>query len=375
MTHVDEPDIEASGLLDGLEGAEREERAELVTWLLGKGFTVEEIAGSFSPVLLASRRLIGDDGTYVSTQDIADESGADIEMVHRAQRAVGLPIEEDVDEAVYLQADGEAVVHALTFIKMGFDPDLLLEGMRTLAEGLSNAAELMRSTALATVMHPGATELQMAQGSEEVVGAVAPLIAPMVGEMLLVQLRHAMQNEAVNASERASGVPVPGARRIAVAFADMVDFTRLGEAVEPEKLEALSHRLATLARDVAEPPVRFVKTIGDAVMLVSPEPAPLLDAMLRLAGEADADPAFPRLRVGVAIGDAVSRAGDWFGSPVNRASRVTAAARPGTVLVTERVRRRDRRRRGIHVVLRRQPPAQRAHRGHQALPGAPAPSP
>jgi len=374
VTHVDEPDIEASGLLDGLEGAEREERAELVTWLLGKGFTVEEIAGSFSPVLLASRRLIGDDGTYVSTQDIADESGADIEMVHRAQRAVGLPIEEDVDEAVYLQADGEAVVHALTFIKMGFDPDLLLEGMRTLAEGLSNAAELMRSTALATVMHPGATELQMAQGSEEVVGAVAPLIAPMVGEMLLVQLRHAMQNEAVNASERASGVPVPGARRIAVAFADMVDFTRLGEAVEPEKLEALSHRLATLARDVAEPPVRFVKTIGDAVMLVSPEPAPLLDAMLRLAGEADADPAFPRLRVGVAIGDAVSRAGDWFGSPVNRASRVTAAARPGTVLVTERVRRRDRRRRGIHVVLRRQPPAQRAHRGHQALPGAPAPS-
>ena len=36
-----------------------------------------------------------------------------------------------------------------------------------------------------------------------------------------------------------------------------------------------------------------------------------------------------RLRIGIASGCAVSRAGDWFGSPVNVASRVTAAARPG----------------------------------------------
>ena len=31
----------------------------------------------------------------------------------------------------------------------------------------------------------------------------------------------------------------------------------------------------------------------------------------------------------------MSRAGDWFGSPVNLASRVTAVARPGTVLAAE----------------------------------------
>jgi adenylate cyclase len=35
---------------------------------------------------------------------------------------------------------------------------------------------------------------------------------------------------------------------------------------------------------------------------------------------------------------AVSRAGDWFGSPVNLASRVTGAARPGSILVTESTR-------------------------------------
>ena len=334
MTPVEaEPDIEASGLLDGLEGAERTQRAELVAWLLEKGFTVEEIRGSFSPMLLASRRLIGDDGTYVSTRDMAEQAGIDIDLVQRVQRAIGLPTVEDPDEAVFLRADGGAVVHAAMFLKLGIDADQLLQVTRTLAEGLSNSAEMMRYTALATVIEPGATELEAAKGSELVVAAAAPLLGPMITDMMLLQLRHALETEAVNASERASGKPLPGAREIAVAFADMVDFTRLGEAVEPETLEELAHRLATMARDVAVPPVRFVKTIGDAVMLVCPEPVPLLDAMLELAGAAEADSGFPRLRVGMALGEAVSRAGDWFGSPVNRASRVTAAARPGTVLV------------------------------------------
>ena len=92
MTLVEvDPDIESSGLLDGLEGEERAERAELVAWLLARGFTVEAIRGSFSPMLLASRRLIGDDGTYVSTRDIAEQAGIEIEMVRRVQRAIGLP--------------------------------------------------------------------------------------------------------------------------------------------------------------------------------------------------------------------------------------------------------------------------------------------
>ena len=333
-----DPDIASSGLLDGLEDEERAERAELVAWLLEKGFTIDEIQGSFAPMLLASRRLIGDDGTYVSTRDIAERAGVDIDMVRRMQRAIGLPTDDDPDEAVFLRADGETVLHTAKFLKLGFDPDQLLQVTRTLAEGLSNAAEMMRYTALATVLRPGTTELETAKGSEVVVAAAAPLLGPMIEDMLLLQLRHALETEAVNASERASGKPLPGAREIAVAFADMVDFTRLGEAVEPERLEQLAHRLATLARDVAVPPVRFVKTIGDAVMLVCPEPVPLLDAMLHLADAAEADSGFPRLRVGMAFGEAVSRAGDWFGSPVNRASRVTAAARPGTVLVGEAAR-------------------------------------
>ena len=43
----------------------------------------------------------------------------------------------------------------------------------------------------------------------------------------------------------------------------------------------------------------------------------------------------PVVRVGVATGYAVTRAGDWFGSPVNVASRITAVAQPGGILMAE----------------------------------------
>jgi len=41
----------------------------------------------------------------------------------------------------------------------------------------------------------------------------------------------------------------------------------------------------------------------------------------------------PQLRAGAALGMAVPNAGDWFGRPVNLESRITAIARPGSLLV------------------------------------------
>jgi adenylate cyclase len=335
---AEDVDLEASGLLDGLEGRARAERAELIPWLLERAITVDQIRHAFAPMLLASRRVLGDDGTYVSAREISEETGIDVELLQRLQRAMGLPTVDDPDAAVHLRADSAAAGFAQRFVELGIEPDQIVLVTRVLAEGLSRAAEVMRYAALEAVSKPGVTELEVAKGSEALVTEVAPLLRPMIQDMLLVQLRHAMETEAVSASERAEGVTVPGARLVTIAFADLVGFTRLGEVVPPEDLEQLAHRLADLARDVAVGPVRFIKTIGDEVMLVSTDPVALLDAVLDLVDAADSDEDFPRLRVGVATGMAVSRAGDWFGSPVNLASRVTGVARPGSVLVSESAR-------------------------------------
>jgi adenylate cyclase len=113
----------------------------------------------------------------------------------------------------------------------------------------------------------------------------------------------------------------------------------MGEEVPADELGRVADRLATLAADTITPPVRLVKTIGDAAMLVSPEPDAMIQAAFGLVAAADAEGAvFPQLRVGLAWGSALSRAGDWFGRPVNLADRVTAIARAGSVLATRELR-------------------------------------
>jgi adenylate cyclase len=333
---VDSPDIEA--LLEGLEGSARAERAELIEWLLGEGFSVDQIRAAVAPMLLPAGRLMGEDDIYVSAREISESIGVDLELLQRVQRAIGLARVDDPDAAVHPRADGAAVAHTRRFLEAGLDPDHLVLAVRVLAEGLSHAAEVMRYTALAAVLQPGLSELEVAKRSEALIGHVAPLLGPWIKDMLFMHLRHQVETEAVSASERAAGQALAGARQVGVAFADLVGFTSLGEAVPPEELEQLANRLAALARDVAVPPVRFVKTIGDAVMFVCVDPAPLLDAVVKLVEVTDTDDGFPRLRAGVASGLAVSRAGDWFGSPVNVASRVTGVARPGAVLAAESAR-------------------------------------
>jgi adenylate cyclase len=96
--------------------------------------------------------------------------------------------------------------------------------------------------------------------------------------------------------------------------------------------------LQRMAGELVDPPVRLVKVIGDAVMLVAPEPRELVDTAVRLVERAEGTEGFPPLRAGVAFGPAANHFGDWFGSTVNLASRLTARARPSSVLVTEEVR-------------------------------------
>jgi adenylate cyclase len=195
---------------------------------------------------------------------------------------------------------------------------------------------MMREPAFRLLVKAGASEIDIAEAAEALTQAAIPHAGTMLEDLLRVQYRRMFEAEAIGVAERAAG-SLPGARQVAVAFADLVGFTHLGEMLAPERLERLARLLAELAQDVAVPPVGFVKTIGDAVMLVSADTTRLIEVILELIDVAAAK-GLPRLKAGAAAGLAVHRAGDWFGSPVNVASRVTNLARPGTVLVTDSAR-------------------------------------
>jgi adenylate cyclase len=332
----DDRDIEALGLLDGLHGQARQERAELIAWLFARGFEADQIRSVFSPMLLPANRVIGDDGTLVSSREISESSGVSLELLLRLHRAVGLVRVDDHDAPMQSRADAESVLSAAGLVDLGFDPVQVILIVRQLMEGLTGAAVTMRQAALQVLLRPGATELELARAFEVLAHKVEPKLGPVVEDLLRLALRHSFETEAINTFERASGT-MPGAREVAVAFADLVGFTLLGEQLPPEELGLVAVRLADLARDLVASPVQFVKTIGDAVMLVCSDPLRLLISVLDIVEAASADD-FPRLRVGLAFGRAVNRAGDWYGSPVNVASRVTGVAPAGTVRVTESAR-------------------------------------
>ena len=165
---------------------------------------------------------------------------------------------------------------------------------------------------------------------------LAPKLAPVLEGAFSAHLREAVRRGILGRAEREAG-QVTGSQEMVVCFADLVGFTRLGGEVEPRELGSVAVKLGQLATNVARPPVRLVKTIGDAAMFVSPEPGPLVDAALTLLESAE-EAELPTLRAGVAVGPALARAGDFYGHAVNLASRVTGAARPASVLCTKEVR-------------------------------------
>jgi adenylate cyclase len=332
-------DFAAKGLLDGLEGEQRSERLALLQYLAADGVPLAELqrtTASGTLMFLPAERVIGGRARY-SAREIAEQTGTELDFLIAVRRAMGLPI-PGPDEPVYTEGDLDSVRTTEVFRAAGISDEEILDLLRTLGRGLSQTAETIRALALRLVLEPGVSEQDLAQRYASAASQLSPMLGPLVANLLTLHLREMAQSEALSAAER-SGGQLPGSREIAVCFADLVGFTRLGEEVPPDELARKAVRLEALTSEVIDAPVRLIKTIGDAAMLTSLEPEPLLDAALNLldAAEAEGDD-FPQLRAGIAIGPALSRAGDWFGRPVNLASRITGVARPGSLLAEREVR-------------------------------------
>jgi adenylate cyclase len=148
-------------------------------------------------------------------------------------------------------------------------------------------------------------------------------------------MREQMREAVISQAELQSG-QLTGALPVTVGFVDIVGFTRLGEDVAPEDLGTVVRSFERAVADAVDAPVRLVKTIGDAAMLVAPEPGPVVDTVIGLVDRSRDDG--PLLRGGIASGEGLPRAGDWYGRPVNLAARLTGFARRGTVVTSKEVR-------------------------------------
>jgi adenylate cyclase len=333
-------DFEAEGLLDGLEGPPREARRELLEELVGEGCSLEELKEAVAAgrlTLLPVERALAGKGPRYTAREVAAEVGLDLDVLQRFSSALGVPY-GDPDEPRGTEADLEAARMVKTFLDTGLPEDGLLGVARTIGMGTARIAEANRELIVRTLIRPGDTERDVAQRFLAAADYMLPLVGPTVVYALQAHLLEQIRRDVIGATDLASG-DVGGTVELTVCFADLVEFTRLGEEIAPEELGMVAGRLEEMATAVAEPPVRLVKTIGDEVMLVSPESQPMVAAALELIDAAEAEgQQFPWLRAGIASGPTLPQSGDYYGRAVNLASRLTNVARPGSVVLDQATR-------------------------------------
>ena len=135
-----------------------------------------------------------------------------------------------------------------------------------------------------------------------------------------------------------AAIPEDGPGQV-VGFADLVGFTALAQQVTDEELAEVVDQFERLAYDVVVAGGgRVVKMIGDEVMFLVDDPVFAAEIALGLAEASRDATELSDVRVGLAVGPVIEREGDAFGATVNLASRATAIAYPGTVVVSSELR-------------------------------------
>jgi adenylate cyclase len=327
---VTEPDWEGEGLLEGLEGAHRDARLAILRDLHADGVPLDELRGAVEEdrlMFLPVERALREEPRY-SARELADKSGIGYDLLTRQWQALGLAT-TDPDDVLYGERDLEAAKRIKQFLDAGVSPDGVVDMARVLGQSLARVAEASRFVMVQSFLGPDSTEYDVAQQAR-LARPMADLMEWTLAYVFDLQLVDQLRHEVADRSNIATGQ-----RQVTVCFADIVGWTELSEEAEQTHIGSVADRLSAMATDLVRPPARVVKMIGDAAMFVSPDTSTLLDLALELVDAAEKDEEFPQLRAGLASGLAVGRWGDWYGRPVNLASRVCSRARPGSVLVTE----------------------------------------
>jgi adenylate cyclase len=130
-----------------------------------------------------------------------------------------------------------------------------------------------------------------------------------------------------------------GAQEMAVMFTDLAGFSSWAlKAGDGPALELLRQVGTRVESAILRHEGRIVKRLGDGVMATFLRPQAAVDAALDAQAEVeeiDVEGYQPRMRAGLHWGSPRRLGGDYLGVDVNIAARVSDAAKPGQVLVSD----------------------------------------
>jgi adenylate cyclase len=274
-------------------------------------------------------------GREVTRGEAAERTGLEEALIERMMSLLGTPT---AIEGTLSELDVEAMERIGEVLSAGFPLVAVLQLIRVYAQSIRRIAEaevrLFHLYVHEPLIRQGVDSLQMAEEMEGLVRDLLPTTSPLMEYVHKRYLRFYLEQDVVGHMEAELGRRQLGRVKMAFCFVDLAGFTRYTEEEGDEEAFDLVERFMETVEATLPAEALIVKTIGDEVMVVSPDPVTLTEwavGFMVLFQER------PQPRVGLHYGQAVYREGDYFGSEVNLTHRVVARALGGEVIVTTAV--------------------------------------
>ena len=315
-------------------------QARVVSRMRERGHSLQELRRAVRDGRLAfgyvEDLLPGARERVVARSEAAEATGLEEELIERVMTLLGTPT---ALQGTLNERDVGAVEDMAEVLRAGFPLVALLQLVRVYAQSIRKIAEaevrLFHLYVHEPLIRQGVDALEMAEEMEGLASELLPLTSPLMEYIHQRYLRFYIEQDVVGHMEvDFGGMRQMGRVQMAFCFVDLTGFTRYTEEEGDEEALDLVERFIETVEATLPAEALIVKTIGDEVMIVSPDPMTLTEwavGFLTLFRER------PQPRVGIHWGRAVYRDGDYFGTEVNLTHRVVARALGGEVMVTTAV--------------------------------------
>ena len=272
--------------------------------------------------------LLGEEPSLTRVE-VADRAGVPLDLAITLWHQLGFPHRAD-DDVAFVEGDVEALRLSAELVRIGIlPPESQAALVRTWGRSYARLAEWQTSLLAGLAADGGDPSAGLADLTG-LAGDVLPRVEALQG---YVWRRH-LASAAEHLLDDASTLTATESQ-LSVCFVDIVGYTTQSRSLDGAALvqwvDGFEQGTTALVVDHGG---QVIKTIGDEVLFTVADPTAAVAVALELTSRgADEDDPFPAVRAGIAHGSVVRRLGDVFGSTVNAASRLTSAARPGSVLV------------------------------------------
>lgn len=336
--------------LIGSEGNERfspedVERIRLIQFLERRQIALETIAAAERDEALLSSvvEFLFPDGvgrTY-SLAEATDLVGLDPAVARRLRDASGA-VDGTID-----QNDVEMLREAKRALDAGFPETALLQLTRVYADALSRVAEaevrLFHFYVHEGLKAAGLSGRSLRDGGKGMRKQLLPVVEPLIRYFHRRGMSKAVRDDMVLHLAKDLARPAQtdaGAQlRLAIVFLDISSYTPMTEVMGDTVAARVVERFSELVREAATRfDGRIVDRVGDAFLVIFPEPRAAVACALDIERRTAAEPQFPAVRGGVHWGEVLYREGGYVGGSLNIASRVATEATPHQILVTAAAR-------------------------------------